>query len=71
MSIAFLSCGHLARCLQCAPAFITCPVCSAKVKGTVKVHFWTNTIPYIYELCVGQNYQNGFICEISISTWVL
>ena len=36
---AFLPCGHLARCLQCALAFITCPVCSDKVKGTFKVHF--------------------------------
>ena len=32
VSIAFLPRGHLARCLQCAPAFITCPVCSDKVK---------------------------------------
>ena len=37
VSIAFLPRGYLARCLQCAPAFITCPVCSDKVKGTFKM----------------------------------
>ena len=39
VSIAILPCGHLPRCVQCAPSFITCPVCSDKVKGTFKVHF--------------------------------
>ena len=32
VSIAILPCEHLAKCLQCAPYFITCPMCSDKVK---------------------------------------
>ncbi len=35
--IAFSQCGHLARYLQCLPAFKTCPVCSDKVKGSFKM----------------------------------
>ncbi|VDI35380.1 baculoviral IAP repeat-containing protein 7/8, partial [Mytilus galloprovincialis] len=35
-SIAFLPCGHLVSCSDCAPALRRCPMCRAFVKGTVK-----------------------------------
>ncbi|KAL5005066.1 hypothetical protein ScPMuIL_018522 [Solemya velum] len=34
--IVFLPCGHLVACAMCAPAFRTCPICRAKIKGTVR-----------------------------------
>ncbi|OWF45930.1 Baculoviral IAP repeat-containing protein 3 [Mizuhopecten yessoensis] len=37
VTIAFLPCGHLVCCFQCAPAMIKCPNCSEAVKGNVKV----------------------------------
>ncbi|XP_052096890.1 baculoviral IAP repeat-containing protein 7-A-like isoform X13 [Mytilus californianus] len=35
-TIAFLPCGHLVSCSDCAPALRKCPICRAFVKGTVK-----------------------------------
>ena len=35
-SIAFLPCGHLVCCENCALAMRKCPMCRAGVKGTVK-----------------------------------
>ncbi|XP_063408068.1 baculoviral IAP repeat-containing protein 3-like [Mytilus trossulus] len=35
-SIAFLPCGHLVCCSDCAPAMRKCPICRTYVKGTVK-----------------------------------
>ncbi|XP_063417932.1 baculoviral IAP repeat-containing protein 2-like [Mytilus trossulus] len=35
-SIAFLPCGHLVSCSDCAPSLRRCPMCRAFVKGTVK-----------------------------------
>ena len=35
-SIAFLPCGHLVCCADCAPAMMKCPICRECVKGTVK-----------------------------------
>ncbi|CAG2242596.1 unnamed protein product [Mytilus edulis] len=37
-SIAFLPCGHIACCIDCAPAMRKCPVCRTYVKGTVKTY---------------------------------
>ncbi|XP_060065407.1 inhibitor of apoptosis protein-like [Ylistrum balloti] len=37
VTIAFLPCGHLVCCFQCAPAMITCPKCNKLVEGKVKV----------------------------------
>lgn len=34
---AFLPCGHLATCAECAPAVTKCPICRAVIKGTVRV----------------------------------
>uniref|UniRef100_K1QB79 Apoptosis 1 inhibitor n=1 Tax=Magallana gigas TaxID=29159 RepID=K1QB79_MAGGI len=36
VSIAFLPCGHLACCEDCAPAMRKCPICREFVRGTVK-----------------------------------
>ncbi|XP_056015256.1 uncharacterized protein LOC125677307 [Ostrea edulis] len=36
VSIAFLPCGHLACCVDCAPAMRKCPICREFVRGTVK-----------------------------------
>ena len=35
-TVAFLPCGHLVCCSDCAPAMRKCPICRAYVKGTVK-----------------------------------
>ena len=35
-TIAFLPCGHIVCCTDCAPAMRKCPICRAHVKGTVK-----------------------------------
>ena len=41
-SIAFLPCGHLVCCSDCAPAMRKCPICRGHVKGTVKTFMvWT------------------------------
>lgn len=37
VTVAFIPCGHLVVCYQCAPAMITCPNCREPVKGSVKV----------------------------------
>ncbi|XP_052097142.1 baculoviral IAP repeat-containing protein 7-A-like isoform X3 [Mytilus californianus] len=37
-SIAFLPCGHIVCCIDCAPAMRKCPVCRTYVKGTVKTY---------------------------------
>ncbi|XP_076076053.1 putative inhibitor of apoptosis [Mytilus galloprovincialis] len=37
-SIAFLPCGHIACCAECAPAMRRCPLCRTFVKGTVKTY---------------------------------
>ncbi|VDI03747.1 Hypothetical predicted protein [Mytilus galloprovincialis] len=36
IAIVFLPCGHLASCVNCAPALRRCPICRAFIKGTVK-----------------------------------
>ncbi|XP_052097287.1 baculoviral IAP repeat-containing protein 7-like, partial [Mytilus californianus] len=35
-TVAFLPCGHIICCTDCAPAMRKCPVCKTYVKGTVK-----------------------------------
>lgn len=35
-SVAFLPCGHLICCGDCAPAMRKCPVCNDLIRGTVK-----------------------------------
>ncbi|XP_071143576.1 baculoviral IAP repeat-containing protein 7-like [Mytilus edulis] len=37
-TIAFLPCGHIVCCIDCAPAMRKCPVCRTYVKGTVKTY---------------------------------
>ncbi|VDI13526.1 Hypothetical predicted protein [Mytilus galloprovincialis] len=39
VAIAFLPCGHLVCCLDCAPAMRKCPICNELVKGTIKTFF--------------------------------
>lgn len=34
--IITLPCGHMVTCAQCASALTNCPVCRAKIKGTVR-----------------------------------
>ncbi|XP_071160652.1 baculoviral IAP repeat-containing protein 7-like [Mytilus edulis] len=36
VAIVFLPCGHMAACINCAPALRRCPICKAFIKGTVK-----------------------------------
>ncbi|CAG2244790.1 BIRC7_8 [Mytilus edulis] len=36
VAIVFLPCGHMAACINCAPALRRCPICRAFIKGTVK-----------------------------------
>ncbi|XP_062599305.1 uncharacterized protein LOC134260773 isoform X3 [Saccostrea cucullata] len=38
VSVAFLPCGHLACCADCAPAMRKCPICREFVRGTVKTY---------------------------------
>lgn len=38
ISVAFLPCGHLACCLDCAPAMRKCPICRSNIKGTVRTY---------------------------------
>ncbi|KAK3097746.1 hypothetical protein FSP39_012736 [Pinctada imbricata] len=38
VEVAFLPCGHLACCRECAPAMRKCPICREFVKGTVKTY---------------------------------
>ncbi|XP_052096729.1 baculoviral IAP repeat-containing protein 3-like isoform X2 [Mytilus californianus] len=37
-TIAFLPCGHIVCCTDCAPAMRKCPICKTYVKGTVKTY---------------------------------
>lgn len=37
VEVAFLPCGHLATCSDCAPAMKSCLICKVVVKATVKV----------------------------------
>ncbi|XP_052088578.1 baculoviral IAP repeat-containing protein 7-B-like [Mytilus californianus] len=37
--IAFLPCGHLISCSQCAPSLGNCPVCRTEVKGSFRATF--------------------------------
>ncbi|XP_062596844.1 uncharacterized protein LOC134258339 [Saccostrea cucullata] len=39
VAAAFLPCGHLVCCLDCAPAMRRCPLCAELIKGTVKTYF--------------------------------
>ncbi|XP_062579766.1 putative inhibitor of apoptosis [Saccostrea cucullata] len=39
VAAAFLPCGHLICCLDCAPAMRRCPLCAELIKGTVKTYF--------------------------------
>ena len=39
VAAAFLPCGHLVCCLDCAPAMRKCPSCGEVIKGTVKTYF--------------------------------
>lgn len=39
IAIAFLPCGHLISCSQCAPSLTNCPVCRTEVKGSFRVYF--------------------------------
>jgi hypothetical protein len=39
VAAAFLPCGHLVCCLDCAPAMRKCPLCGELIKGTVKTYF--------------------------------
>nr|XP_034332381.1 uncharacterized protein LOC117691130 isoform X2 [Crassostrea gigas]XP_034332382.1 uncharacterized protein LOC117691130 isoform X2 [Crassostrea gigas] len=39
VAAAFLPCGHLVCCLDCAPAMRKCPLCGEVIKGTVKTYF--------------------------------
>ncbi|VDI35399.1 baculoviral IAP repeat-containing protein 2/3 [Mytilus galloprovincialis] len=38
VSIAFLPCGHIVCCKDCAPAMRKCPICRKYIKGTVKTY---------------------------------
>jgi len=48
VTIAFLPCGHLATCGQCAPAMKKCPICRKHVKGSLKTYlsWWPTTETY-------------------------
>ncbi|KAH9500236.1 hypothetical protein Btru_077545 [Bulinus truncatus] len=36
--VVFLPCGHLVCCSTCAPALNLCPICRAKIRGTVRTY---------------------------------
>ncbi|XP_059152420.1 baculoviral IAP repeat-containing protein 7-like [Physella acuta] len=36
--VVFLPCGHLVCCSTCAPALTSCPICRAKIRGTVRTY---------------------------------
>ena len=49
VAVAFLPCGHLVCCLDCAPAMRKCPICHELVKGTIKTFFsWYLVLVSIY-----------------------
>ncbi|CAG5129110.1 unnamed protein product [Candidula unifasciata] len=36
--VAFIPCGHLVSCSTCAPALNQCPICRAKIRGTIRTY---------------------------------
>ena len=49
VAVAFLPCGHLVCCIDCAPAMRKCPICHELVKGTIKTFFpWYLVLVSIY-----------------------
>nr|XP_022289975.1 putative inhibitor of apoptosis [Crassostrea virginica] len=46
---AFLPCGHLVCCADCAPAMKRCPICDGPVTGTIKAMFGTAQEIQIYK----------------------
>ncbi|CAL1528891.1 unnamed protein product [Lymnaea stagnalis] len=36
--VVFLPCGHLVCCATCAPALNSCPICRAKIRGSVRTY---------------------------------
>jgi hypothetical protein len=36
--VAFIPCGHLVCCSTCAPALNQCPICRAKIRGTIRTY---------------------------------
>ena len=63
--VAFLPCGHLATCSDCAPAMKSCLICKVVVKATVKVFMpWEtcDTVSFtsgpLIKYCVFSNYDN-------------
>ena len=39
VSIAYIPCGHIVTCVQCAAALEDCPLCRKLIKGTVRIFF--------------------------------
>lgn len=37
VSIAYIPCGHIVTCVQCAAALEHCPLCRKNIKGTVRI----------------------------------
>lgn len=37
VSIAYIPCGHIVTCVQCAAALEHCPLCRKSIKGTVRI----------------------------------
>ena len=37
-TIAFLPCGHISSCSDCAPVMRKCPLCQMYIRGTVKTY---------------------------------
>jgi len=35
--VAFVECGHIAACLECAEKLTTCPICRANVESILKI----------------------------------
>lgn len=60
VSIAFLPCGHLACCIDCAPAMRKCPMCRVYIKGTVKTYLaWILLETFIKE-CLNKSLKIFF-----------
>ncbi|XP_060072841.1 baculoviral IAP repeat-containing protein 2-like [Ylistrum balloti] len=38
VSIAFLPCGHICCCVECASAVVKCPICRQIIRGSVKTY---------------------------------
>ena len=39
VSMAYIPCGHIVTCVQCAVALEDCPLCRKTIKGTVRIFF--------------------------------